>query len=169
MSERQFEFTSFKRVRVAMGTWNVNGGKQFRSNILGTSELTDWLLDSPKLSGVSEFQGKTSESKCARNTCIYRNSKLGHQIWLAGPYKVKTSSWMAFSVNPKGCIQLHLDLSSLPSAVEWGVEGCVQSVIWGSIPGDPVLNLQQVRIQRSLSCHHGVYLLILHPVVFFIP
>ncbi|NXA42993.1 SYNJ2 protein, partial [Eudromia elegans] len=56
MSERQLEFTSFKRVRVAMGTWNVNGGKQFRSNILGTSELTDWLLDSPKLSGVSEFQ-----------------------------------------------------------------------------------------------------------------
>ncbi|NXJ01793.1 SYNJ2 protein, partial [Psophia crepitans] len=56
MSERQLEFTSFKRVRVATGTWNVNGGKQFRSNILGTSELTDWLLDSPKLSGVSEFQ-----------------------------------------------------------------------------------------------------------------
>ncbi|NXN88090.1 SYNJ2 protein, partial [Bombycilla garrulus] len=56
MSERQFEFTSSKRVRIAMGTWNVNGGKQFRSNILGTSELTDWLLDSPKLSGVSEFQ-----------------------------------------------------------------------------------------------------------------
>ncbi|NXG68838.1 SYNJ2 protein, partial [Baryphthengus martii] len=56
MSERQFEFTSFKRVRVATGTWNVNGGKQFRSNILGTSELTDWLLDSPKLSGVPEFQ-----------------------------------------------------------------------------------------------------------------
>uniref|UniRef100_A0A8C9EXW9 phosphoinositide 5-phosphatase n=1 Tax=Pavo cristatus TaxID=9049 RepID=A0A8C9EXW9_PAVCR len=60
MSERQFEFTSFKRVRVAMGTWNVNGGKQFRSNILGTSELTDWLLDSPKLSGVSEFQDDES-------------------------------------------------------------------------------------------------------------
>ncbi|NXC18096.1 SYNJ2 protein, partial [Corythaeola cristata] len=56
MSERQFEFTSFKRIRVATGTWNVNGGKQFRSNILSTSELTDWLLDSPKLSGVSEFQ-----------------------------------------------------------------------------------------------------------------
>ncbi|XP_042336348.1 LOW QUALITY PROTEIN: synaptojanin-2 [Sceloporus undulatus] len=56
MSERQFEFTNFKRIRVAMGTWNVNGGKQFKSNILGTSELTDWLLDSPKLSGVSEFQ-----------------------------------------------------------------------------------------------------------------
>ncbi|KFQ93604.1 Synaptojanin-2, partial [Nipponia nippon] len=61
MSERQFEFTSFKRIRVATGTWNVNGGKQFRSNILGTSELTDWLLDSPKLSGVSEFQ---DDEKC---------------------------------------------------------------------------------------------------------
>ncbi|XP_073193875.1 synaptojanin-2 isoform X2 [Lepidochelys kempii] len=60
MSERQFEFTCFKRIRVAMGTWNVNGGKQFRSNILGTSELTDWLLDSPKLSGVSEFQDDES-------------------------------------------------------------------------------------------------------------
>uniref|UniRef100_K7G8L8 Synaptojanin-2 n=1 Tax=Pelodiscus sinensis TaxID=13735 RepID=K7G8L8_PELSI len=60
MSERQFEFTHFKRIRVAMGTWNVNGGKQFRSNILGTSELTDWLLDSPKLSGVSEFQDDES-------------------------------------------------------------------------------------------------------------
>uniref|UniRef100_A0A8C0ZE22 Synaptojanin-2 n=1 Tax=Cyanistes caeruleus TaxID=156563 RepID=A0A8C0ZE22_CYACU len=60
MSERQFEFTSSKRVRIATGTWNVNGGKQFRSNILGTSELTDWLLDSPKLSGVSEFQDDDS-------------------------------------------------------------------------------------------------------------
>uniref|UniRef100_A0A8C8SP90 Synaptojanin-2 n=1 Tax=Pelusios castaneus TaxID=367368 RepID=A0A8C8SP90_9SAUR len=60
MTERQFEFTHFKRIRVAMGTWNVNGGKQFRSNILGTSELTDWLLDSPKLSGVSEFQDDES-------------------------------------------------------------------------------------------------------------
>uniref|UniRef100_A0A8D0G3G5 Synaptojanin-2 n=1 Tax=Sphenodon punctatus TaxID=8508 RepID=A0A8D0G3G5_SPHPU len=56
MSERQLEFTNFKRIRIATGTWNVNGGKQFKSNILGTSELTDWLLDSPKLSGVSEFQ-----------------------------------------------------------------------------------------------------------------
>ncbi|KAM9233292.1 synaptojanin-2 isoform 1-T1 [Dugong dugon] len=56
MSERQSEFTNFKRIRIAMGTWNVNGGKQFRSNLLGTGELTDWLLDSPKLSGVAEFQ-----------------------------------------------------------------------------------------------------------------
>ncbi|XP_007943488.1 synaptojanin-2 [Orycteropus afer afer] len=60
MSERQSEFTNFKRIRVAMGTWNVNGGKQFRSNLLGTEELADWLLDSPKLSGVAEFQDDSS-------------------------------------------------------------------------------------------------------------
>ncbi|XP_068926416.1 synaptojanin-2 isoform X2 [Petaurus breviceps papuanus] len=60
MSERQLEFTNFKRIRIAMGTWNVNGGKQFRSNLLGTGELTDWLLDSPKLSGATEFQDDSS-------------------------------------------------------------------------------------------------------------
>ncbi|KAM4042486.1 synaptojanin-2 [Anomaloglossus baeobatrachus] len=56
MSERQFEFTNFKKTRVAVGTWNVNGGKQFRSNVLSTSELTDWLLEAPKLSGLPDFQ-----------------------------------------------------------------------------------------------------------------
>ncbi|KAM8791681.1 synaptojanin-2 isoform 2-T2 [Rhynchonycteris naso] len=60
MTERQAEFTNFKRVRIAMGTWNVNGGKQFRSNLLGTAELADWLLDSPKLSRAAEPQDDSS-------------------------------------------------------------------------------------------------------------
>lgn len=60
MSERQFDFTNFKKTRVAVGTWNVNGGKQFRSNVLSTSELTDWLLDAPKLSGLPDFQDDES-------------------------------------------------------------------------------------------------------------
>nr|DBA26938.1 TPA: hypothetical protein GDO54_011129 [Pyxicephalus adspersus] len=60
MSERQFEFTNYKKTRVAMGTWNVNGGKQFRSNILSSSELTDWLLDAPKLSGLPDFQDENN-------------------------------------------------------------------------------------------------------------
>ncbi|KAM5326719.1 synaptojanin-2 isoform 7-T8 [Glossophaga mutica] len=47
MLERQSEFTYSKQTRVAVGTWNVNGGKQFRSNLLGTAELADWLLDAP--------------------------------------------------------------------------------------------------------------------------
>lgn len=60
MSERQAEFTSFKRIQIAMGTWNVNGGKQFRSNLLGAAELADWLLDAPRLPGVDGPQGECS-------------------------------------------------------------------------------------------------------------
>ncbi|XP_061062802.1 synaptojanin-2 isoform X2 [Eubalaena glacialis] len=60
MSERQAEFTNFKPVRVAVGTWNVNGGKQFRSNLLGTAELAGWLLDAPVFSGVSGSQDDSS-------------------------------------------------------------------------------------------------------------
>ncbi|XP_057594645.1 synaptojanin-2 isoform X2 [Hippopotamus amphibius kiboko] len=60
MSERQSEFTNFKPVRVAVGTWNVNGGKQFRSSLLGTAELADWLLDAPALSGVAGSQEESS-------------------------------------------------------------------------------------------------------------
>ncbi|PNI35465.1 SYNJ2 isoform 5 [Pan troglodytes] len=60
MTERQSEFTNFKRIRIAMGTWNVNGGKQFRSNVLRTAELTDWLLDSPQLSGATDSQDDSS-------------------------------------------------------------------------------------------------------------
>ncbi|XP_006523271.1 synaptojanin-2 isoform X6 [Mus musculus] len=56
MTERQSEFTNFKRIQIAVGTWNVNGGKQFRSNLLGTAELTDWLLDAPQLSGAVDSQ-----------------------------------------------------------------------------------------------------------------
>ncbi|KAG8522416.1 Synaptojanin-2 [Galemys pyrenaicus] len=60
MLERQAEFTQLKRLRVATGTWNVNGGKQFRSNLLCTAELTDWLLDSPQLSGAVEAPDDSS-------------------------------------------------------------------------------------------------------------
>ncbi|XP_032263461.1 synaptojanin-2 isoform X4 [Phoca vitulina] len=60
MAERQSEFTHFKRIRIATGTWNVNGGKQFRSNLLGTAELADWLLDSPKLAGLTGPQDEDS-------------------------------------------------------------------------------------------------------------
>ncbi|XP_029799117.1 synaptojanin-2 [Suricata suricatta] len=56
MAERQSEFTYFKRIRIATGTWNVNGGKQFRTNLLGTAELADWLLESPKRSGLAGSQ-----------------------------------------------------------------------------------------------------------------
>lgn len=66
MTERQSEFTNFKRVQIAVGTWNVNGGKQFRTNLLGTAELTDWLLDAPRLSGAVDSQGENGNSRKAK-------------------------------------------------------------------------------------------------------
>ncbi|XP_021093635.1 synaptojanin-2 isoform X3 [Heterocephalus glaber] len=60
MTERQSEFTNFKRIQIAVGTWNVNGGKQFRSNLLGTAELTDWLLDAPQLTGAVNSEDDSS-------------------------------------------------------------------------------------------------------------
>ena len=43
------EYTSSSSVRVAVGTWNVNGGKHFRSIAFKHEHITDWLLDLPKL------------------------------------------------------------------------------------------------------------------------
>jgi len=43
------EYTSTSPVRVAIGTWNVNGGKHFRSIAFKHEHITDWLLDLPKL------------------------------------------------------------------------------------------------------------------------
>jgi phosphatidylinositol-bisphosphatase len=53
-----------------MGTWNVNGGKQFRSNLLGTAELTDWLLDAPQLSGAADFQGEGGHSVKTKHNSV---------------------------------------------------------------------------------------------------
>lgn len=81
MSERQAEFTNFRRIRIAMGTWNVNGGKQFRSNLLGTAELADWLLDSPQLSGAAEPQGECGR---LRKTKHKLHRALGSPCSIAG-------------------------------------------------------------------------------------
>uniref|UniRef100_A0AAX7VJD6 phosphoinositide 5-phosphatase n=1 Tax=Astatotilapia calliptera TaxID=8154 RepID=A0AAX7VJD6_ASTCA len=45
-----------KQIRVCIGTWNVNGGKQFRSIAFRNQTLNDWLLDAPKNAGHPEFQ-----------------------------------------------------------------------------------------------------------------
>ena len=42
------EFTESIPLRVAVGTYNVNGGHHFRSVVYKDSTLADWLLDSPK-------------------------------------------------------------------------------------------------------------------------
>jgi phosphatidylinositol-bisphosphatase len=47
MCSRYSEFTEPQPIRVAVGTYNVNGGHHFRSVVYKDSTLADWLLDSP--------------------------------------------------------------------------------------------------------------------------
>ncbi|XP_058587873.1 synaptojanin-1 isoform X6 [Neofelis nebulosa] len=61
MCENFYKYSRPKKIRVCVGTWNVNGGKQFRSIAFKNQTLTDWLLDAPKLAGIQEFQDKRSK------------------------------------------------------------------------------------------------------------
>ncbi|XP_069492447.1 synaptojanin-1 [Ambystoma mexicanum] len=58
MCENYYKYCKPKKLRVCAGTWNVNGGKQFRSIAFRNQTLTDWLLDAPKIAGVQEFQDR---------------------------------------------------------------------------------------------------------------
>lgn len=57
MCQSYQNYTKPKQIRVCVGTWNVNGGKQFRSIAFRNQTLNDWLLDAPKMAGIQEFQG----------------------------------------------------------------------------------------------------------------
>ncbi|XP_066891109.1 synaptojanin-1 isoform X3 [Kogia breviceps] len=61
LCENFYKYSKPKKIRVCVGTWNVNGGKQFRSIAFKNQTLTDWLLDAPKLAGIQEFQDKRSK------------------------------------------------------------------------------------------------------------
>nr|ACH99685.1 synaptojanin 1 isoform a (predicted) [Otolemur garnettii] len=61
MCENFYKYSKPRKIRVCVGTWNVNGGKQFRSIAFKNQTLTDWLLDAPKLAGIQEFQDKRSK------------------------------------------------------------------------------------------------------------
>ncbi|XP_053296972.1 synaptojanin-1 isoform X1 [Pleuronectes platessa] len=56
MCQNYQKYTMPKQIRVCVGTWNVNGGKQFRSIAFRNQTLNDWLLDAPKKAGHPEFQ-----------------------------------------------------------------------------------------------------------------
>lgn len=57
MCQNHYKYTRPKKIRVCVGTWNVNGGKQFRSIAFRNHTLNDWLLDAPKKAGHPDFQG----------------------------------------------------------------------------------------------------------------
>ncbi|XP_078456013.1 synaptojanin-1 isoform X1 [Lampetra planeri] len=56
LCERHGEYTHPKRLRVAIATWNVNGGKTMRSIAFKHQTLSDWLLDNHKQAAISTFQ-----------------------------------------------------------------------------------------------------------------
>jgi len=49
MIQSYAEYTRPETLRVSVGTWNVNGGKHFRSIAFKHEHITDWLLDLPKI------------------------------------------------------------------------------------------------------------------------
>ncbi|XP_058267153.1 synaptojanin-1 isoform X3 [Hemibagrus wyckioides] len=61
MCQNHNKYTRPKKIRVCVGTWNVNGGKQFRSIAFRNQTLNDWLLDAPKKAGHPEFQDSRSQ------------------------------------------------------------------------------------------------------------
>uniref|UniRef100_A0AAZ3NRV6 phosphoinositide 5-phosphatase n=1 Tax=Oncorhynchus tshawytscha TaxID=74940 RepID=A0AAZ3NRV6_ONCTS len=56
MCQNHQKYTRPKQIRVSVGTWNVNGGKQFRSIAFRNQTLNDWLLDAPMKAGLPDFQ-----------------------------------------------------------------------------------------------------------------
>lgn len=72
MCQNYHKYTRPKQIRVCIGTWNVNGGKQFRSIAFRNQTLNDWLLDAPKNAGHPEFQGMSVFwTFCIYNLQIY--------------------------------------------------------------------------------------------------
>lgn len=57
MVDRWYHYTVPEKLRVCIGTWNVNGGKHIRSVALRKDQsMHDWLLDAPFIAGaVKEF------------------------------------------------------------------------------------------------------------------
>lgn len=49
MCKRYSEYVTPTEILVAVGTYNVNGGKHFRSVVYKDVSLSDWLLDSNEL------------------------------------------------------------------------------------------------------------------------
>lgn len=45
LCDRHLEYTTWSNIRVCVGTWNVNGGKHFRSIAHKHQTMHDWLLD----------------------------------------------------------------------------------------------------------------------------
>ena len=52
LCDRWSDYTIAEKLRIAVGTWNVNGGTRIRSIALKHQSLSDWLLDIPVITGA---------------------------------------------------------------------------------------------------------------------
>ncbi|XP_072938550.1 synaptojanin-1 [Epargyreus clarus] len=62
MCRRASEFTQPSSIRITIGTYNVNGGKHFRSLVFKDVSLSDWLLDCPNSALVNTVNLKDHPS-----------------------------------------------------------------------------------------------------------
>ena len=53
--KRLDDFSSDETLRVAVGTYNINGGKHFRSVVYKNVSLDDWLIDPHKQNNESKY------------------------------------------------------------------------------------------------------------------
>lgn len=68
LCKRYGEYTKPFDIRVGVATYNVNGGKHFRSVVYKDLSLTDWLLDSHKMA--------RSRCKLKLNSLYYKKNIL---------------------------------------------------------------------------------------------
>ena len=90
MCVSQDEYTSPRTLRVCVGTYNVNGGKHFRSVAYKDQNLADWLLDAPR---IARGQG-TFCSTGARG----RGTYFSHHLTLT--LDVTVYSRVSFTIHP---------------------------------------------------------------------
>ena len=66
MCKRSPEYVYPLTVRISVGTYNVNGGKHFRSVVYKELSLYDWLLDAPRI----------AQNQCKLNLWLAKISNL---------------------------------------------------------------------------------------------
>lgn len=57
LCSRFHQYTEKSKLKVAVGTYNVNGGKHFRSVVYKDVSLTDWLLDAHRIASEKALVG----------------------------------------------------------------------------------------------------------------
>ncbi|XP_022914943.1 synaptojanin-1 [Onthophagus taurus] len=62
MCNRYIEYTTPMQIRVAVGTYNVNGGKHFRSLVFRDLSLSDWLLDNNQLNNLVDVSHNSDDA-----------------------------------------------------------------------------------------------------------